>query len=191
MKEETEADQNKNKTQKRKKPAKASAPAKKKAKVEKKEEPKEEEEKKESTATETEGDSEEGWLSSALNCSWIHQNVGADEKPAKGLLDQSPEVTGPRVRKQVERLTVTAPVLESPARKNEIASGKGVKLGSSPKIVGQLSNVKHPDLVLMHRLFFKRPGSAHEIKKNIKEFSGFPFSKDEKEFESRKNLLEK
>lgn len=61
-----------------------------------------------------------------------------EEKPVKGLLERSPEVTGTRVRKQVERLNVTAPALESPARKNEIQPGKGVKLGTSPKIVAQL-----------------------------------------------------
>jgi protein DEK len=52
-------------------------------------------------------------------------------------------------------------------------------------------NIKQSELTLLHRLLFKRPGTAHEIKKNIKEFSGFPFAKEDKEFESRKHLLEK
>lgn len=46
-------------------------------------------------------------------------------------------------------------------------------------------------MTLLHRLLFKRPGTAHEIKKNIREFSGFPFDKTDKELESRKHMLEK
>ena len=57
-----------------------------------------------------------------------------------GLLDRSLEVTGTRVRKQVDRLNINSPtVLESPVRrKNELLPGKGVKLGTSPKILAQL-----------------------------------------------------
>ena len=50
---------------------------------------------------------------------------------------------------------------------------------------------KQSDLTLLHRLLYKRVGKAHEIKKNIREFSGFAFTKEDKEFESRKHTLEK
>ena len=46
-------------------------------------------------------------------------------------------------------------------------------------------------MTLLHRLLFKRPGTAHEIKKNIREFSGFSFIKTDKEFDSRKHTLAK
>lgn len=63
-----------------------------------------------------------------------------DEKAPPGLLDRSPEVTGTRVRKQVERLAMNSPaVAESPdRRKNEMLPGKGNKLGTSPRILAQL-----------------------------------------------------
>lgn len=56
------------------------------------------------------------------------------------LLDRSPEVTGTRIRKQVERLNVNSPATaETPdRRKNELLPGKGLKLGASPKILAQL-----------------------------------------------------
>ena len=55
-------------------------------------------------------------------------------------MDQLPEVTGTRIRKQVQRLSVNSPkVTESPSRKkNEFLPGRGMKLGTSPKIVAQL-----------------------------------------------------
>lgn len=57
-----------------------------------------------------------------------------------GLLDRSPEVTGTRIRKQVDRLNVNSPAsIETPERrKNEILPGNGVKLGTSPKILAKL-----------------------------------------------------
>lgn len=64
----------------------------------------------------------------------------ADEEIPLGLLDRSPEVTGTRIRKQVERLNVNSPsnVESADRRKNELLPGKGVKLGTSPKILAQL-----------------------------------------------------
>jgi hypothetical protein len=54
-----------------------------------------------------------------------------------------------------------------------------------------LQSGKHSELTLLHRLLYKRVGKAHEIKRNIREFSGFPFTKEDKEFESRKHTREK
>ena len=49
-------------------------------------------------------------------------------------------MTGTRIRKQVERLTMNSPaVAESPdRRKNELLPGRGNKLGTSPRIMAQL-----------------------------------------------------
>ncbi len=57
-----------------------------------------------------------------------------------GLLDRSPEMTGTRIRKQVERLTINSPAAsENPdRRKYEQIPGKGVKLGTSSRIASQL-----------------------------------------------------
>lgn len=63
-----------------------------------------------------------------------------DEEMPLGLLDRSPEMTGTRIRKQVERLTINSPAAsEKPDRKKyEQIPGKGVKLGTSPRIASQL-----------------------------------------------------
>ncbi|KAK4045294.1 protein DEK isoform X2 [Daphnia magna] len=160
--EENDVIESKNKGQKRKRPSAKAAPSKKKSKTE------------ETPLSGKEDESE------------------SEDAPV-GLLDRSPEVTGTRVRKQVERLNINSPAAtESPdRRKNEHLPGKGKKLGTSPKILAQLQSVKHSDMTLLHRLLFKRPGTAHEIKKNIREFSGYPFNKEDKDFESRKHMLEK
>ncbi|XP_059351034.1 protein DEK-like isoform X2 [Daphnia carinata] len=160
--EENDVIESKSKGQKRKRPFPKATPSKKKSKTE------------ETPPSDKEDESE------------------SEDAPV-GLLDRSPEVTGTRVRKQVERLNINSSAsTESPdRRKNELMPGKGIKLGTSPKILAQLQSVKQSDMVLLHRLLFKRPGTAHEIKKNIREFSGYPFNKEDKEFESRKHMLEK
>jgi hypothetical protein len=63
-----------------------------------------------------------------------------DEEMPLGLLDRSPEMTGTRTRKQVERLTINTPAAsEKPdCKKYEQIPGKGVKLGTSPRIASQL-----------------------------------------------------
>ena len=65
--------------------------------------------------------------------------IDEDDSPVP-LLDQSPQVSGTRIRKQVDRLSVNTPVrVETPGRrKNEIVPGRGIKLGASSKIVAQL-----------------------------------------------------
>lgn len=70
--------------------------------------------------------------------------VDEDGSPVP-LLDQSPEITGTRIRKQVQRLSVNPPaVVESPGRrKNEFLPGRGMKLATSPKIVSQLQVLIH------------------------------------------------
>ena len=73
-----------------------------------------------------------------------------EEAPAPGLLDRSPEMTGTRIRKKVERLTMNSPAgVESPnRRKNEMLPGKGEKLGTSPRILAQLQvQYIHPHIL--------------------------------------------
>lgn len=76
--------------------------------------------------------------------------ITEEEAPAPGLLDRSPEMTGTRIRKKVERLTMNSPAgVESPnRRKNEMLPGKGEKLGTSPRILAQLQvqHIDHSDI---------------------------------------------
>lgn len=125
-------EENKIKGQKRKRPIPKATPSKKKVKSE---EPPVSDNK---DTTET----EEGNLNTSLHYKLIFMLADKflDEEMPVGLLDRSLEVTGTRVRKQVDRLNINSPtVLESPVRrKNELLPGKGVKLGTSPKILAQL-----------------------------------------------------
>lgn len=55
----------------------------------------------------------------------------------------------------------------------------------------QINIAKPADLKPLHRVLFLRAGANAEIKKNIKQFSGFTHSKDSKEHEKRVASLNK
>jgi hypothetical protein len=65
--------------------------------------------------------------------------VNTEDSGVVPLLDQPIEMTGTRVRKQVQRLNITTVSgLESPdRRKAENLPGRGIKLGNSPRILAQ------------------------------------------------------
>ncbi|CAG8483375.1 11612_t:CDS:2 [Paraglomus brasilianum] len=67
-------------------------------------------------------------------------------------------------------------------RKVEIEQGDGTPLGQIPKISGRIDRLKSSDklLVLLHKLLFRRAGARAEVKRHIRQFSGF-VSRDEKE----------
>ncbi|XP_013788278.1 protein DEK-like [Limulus polyphemus] len=106
-----------------------------------------------------------------------------------GLFDQPLEISGSRERKKVQRLELAFAIPSK--EKPEIPEGKGQKLGDCPRIEFQLQKQKADDLKLLHKFLFNRPGSVSEIKKNIRKFNGFPFTKDSPEFERKKAKLEK
>lgn len=55
----------------------------------------------------------------------------------------------------------------------------------------QLNITKAVDLKPLHKVLFLRAGTNNEIKKNIKQFSGFTYGKDAKEHEKRVAALNK
>ncbi|KAF8791408.1 Protein DEK like protein [Argiope bruennichi] len=105
-----------------------------------------------------------------------------------GLLDRPVEVTGCRARKQVERLEVS---FNAPKEKQEFQEGKGQKLGDCPRIEHQIQKTAIEDLKPLHRILYGRVGSASQIKKSIRKFSGFPFGKNSPEFDRKKASAEK
>jgi len=53
------------------------------------------------------------------------------------------------------------------------------------------SSVTAKDCSGLHKILFGRPGTAHEIKKNIRSFSGFPFDADSEEFQKKAASMKK
>ncbi|GFY48938.1 protein DEK [Trichonephila inaurata madagascariensis] len=111
-----------------------------------------------------------------------------DDDEEMGLLDRPVEVTGCRARKQVERLEYS---FNTPKEKQEIQEGIGQKLGDCPRIEHQIQKTSIEDLKPLHRILFGRVGSAPQIKRNIRKFSGFPFEKKSTEFDRKKATVEK
>ncbi|GFR05318.1 protein DEK [Trichonephila clavata] len=111
-----------------------------------------------------------------------------DDDEEMGLLDRPVEVTGCRARKQVERLEYS---FNTPKEKQEIQEGIGQKLGDCPRIEHQIQKTSIEDLKPLHRILFGRVGSAPQIKRNIRKFSGFPFEKKSTEFDRKKTTVEK
>ncbi|KAK3767805.1 hypothetical protein RRG08_053949 [Elysia crispata] len=108
-----------------------------------------------------------------------------------GLLEQPLEVEGKRQKRKVERLSAT--MMRSPTERPqiEIGEGRGTKLGDIPYVTHYLTVTKAADLKSLHKLLFMRAGTIHEIKKNIKKFSGTTEAKDSKEREKRLAVAQK
>jgi len=113
------------------------------------------------------------------------EELDDDKKP---LLDQPLEVTGARERKRVERLDLSFKVGD---KKLDIVEGSGQKLGECPRIEYKINKVKGEELKTLHRVLFGRVGAALTAKKNIRQFSGFTFSKNSTEFEKKRAIVEK
>ncbi|XP_076441371.1 protein DEK-like [Babylonia areolata] len=115
-----------------------------------------------------------------------------DEEPPLGLLERPVELTsGKREKKKVERLEVTINLPNAERKKVDIPEGKGTKLGECPRIEFKLNQTKAIDLKPLHRLLYNRAGSNMEVKRNIRQFNGFTFTKGDKEYEKRVTSLNK
>lgn len=113
----------------------------------------------------------------------------SDDEPQVGLLEKPLvlEEGKKRERKKVERMSFqTTPATSSVL---EIKEGKGRSLGDIPFIEFKVSRTKAEDLKPLHRVLFRRTGQNTEVKKNIRQFSGFPFSTSDKEYEKRVEML--
>ncbi|GJQ65992.1 putative DNA binding protein [Trypoxylus dichotomus] len=114
-----------------------------------------------------------------------------DDKKSVPLLDQPLEISGTRERKKVQRFNDNLPRDSKEPTKLEIPTGRGVALGDIPRIDASISRFKNDDLKLLHRLLFKTPGKTTMIKKNIKRFNGFDFTKDSEEYGKKLSGVQK
>uniref|UniRef100_UPI00358F465D protein DEK-like n=1 Tax=Myxine glutinosa TaxID=7769 RepID=UPI00358F465D len=114
-------------------------------------------------------------------------NEDEEELPL-GLLEKEPVVEGKREKRKVERLSMPAPQRPD---STQMAAGKGMKLGDIERVRYFSDRMKAEELKALHRILFNRMGQTYEVKKNIRQFSGFPFSKSDKLFKKKEESLKK
>lgn len=96
---------------------------------------------------------------------------------------------GKREKKKVERLTMQVSSFQK--EPFTIEQGKGQKLCEIERIHFFLSKKKTDELRNLHKLLYNRPGTASSLKKNVGQFSGFPFEKGSTQYKKKEEMLKK
>ncbi|XP_015349666.2 protein DEK, partial [Marmota marmota marmota] len=109
--------------------------------------------------------------------------------PLAALTEKSLIVEGKREKKKVERLTMQVSSLQR--EPFTIAQGKGQKLCEIERIHFFLSKKKTDELRNLHKLLYNRPGTVSSLKKNVGQFSGFPFEKGSIQYKKKEEMLKK
>ncbi|XP_026555321.1 protein DEK isoform X2 [Pseudonaja textilis] len=107
-----------------------------------------------------------------------------EEEKEKSLI-----VEGKREKKKVERLTMQVSSLQK--EPFTITPGKGQKLCEIERIQYFLSKKKTDELRNLHKLLYNRPGTVTSLKKNVGQFSGFPFEKGSDQYKKKEEMLKK
>ncbi|XP_059119008.1 protein DEK isoform X1 [Peromyscus eremicus] len=107
-----------------------------------------------------------------------------EEEKEKSLI-----VEGKREKKKVERLTMQVSSLQR--EPFTIEQGKGQKLCEIERIHFFLSKKKTDELRNLHKLLYNRPGTVSSLKKNVGQFSGFPFEKGSTQYKKKEEMLKK
>ncbi|NXN40619.1 DEK protein, partial [Rhinoptilus africanus] len=98
-------------------------------------------------------------------------------------------VEGKREKKKVDRLTMQVSSLQK--EPFTITPGKGQKLCEIERIQFFLSKKKTDELRNLHKLLYNRPGTVASLKKNVGQFSGFPFEKGSDQYKKKEEMLKK
>ncbi|XP_042889574.1 protein DEK-like [Penaeus japonicus] len=107
------------------------------------------------------------------------------KEDVRPLYDQPLEMSGKRDRKKVERF------VQETKKEEPEASGKGAALGDIPYINAMIMKMQVDDLKVLHRVAYSRPGSGNEVKKNLRKFNGFPFTKEDKKYNLKLSNVER
>ncbi|KAL1787853.1 DEK isoform X1, partial [Sigmodon hispidus] len=107
-----------------------------------------------------------------------------EEEKEKSLI-----VEGKREKKKVERLTMQVSSLQK--EPFTIEQGKGQKLCEIERIHFFLSKKKTDELRNLHKLLYNRPGTVSSLKKNVDQFSGFPFEKGSTQYKKKEEMPKK
>ncbi|XP_030839441.1 protein DEK [Strongylocentrotus purpuratus] len=120
------------------------------------------------------------------------EESSSDEELPLGSVEAPVQImTGKRDRKKVERL-VMKETPKTPEKKFVVPVGKGVQIGDIPIVAHFLEKTKSQDLKPLHKfLFGKMVRDPRENKRNIRQFSGFEFSKEDPDYTKREALLVK
>jgi len=116
---------------------------------------------------------------------------GESSEEELGLLEKPIEIlTSKRVRKSVD--AYVEKVKETKEEDFDYSKGGGLKLGDIPFIKHNIDRADTEDLTVLHRMMYRRVGRANFVKKNIREFCGWPFDEESKEFKSiRSNVIDR
>ncbi|XP_008107012.2 protein DEK isoform X3 [Anolis carolinensis] len=107
-----------------------------------------------------------------------------EEEKEKSLI-----VEGKREKKKVDRLTMQVSSLQK--EPFTVTPGKGQKLCEIERIHYFLSKKKTDELRNLHKLLYNRPGTVASLKKNVGQFSGFPFEKGSDLYKKKEEMLKK
>ncbi|KAG5857049.1 protein DEK [Anguilla anguilla] len=97
-------------------------------------------------------------------------------------------IEGKRLKKTVQRLDSS---VAKPKERVKIEQGRGDKLGDIIRVAYFIGKMKVEDLKPLHKVIFDRPGAASTVKKNIRQFSGFPFEADSQPYLKKKERMKK
>ncbi|CAL8354414.1 unnamed protein product [Arctogadus glacialis] len=109
-----------------------------------------------------------------------------DEPADTPTPDLSSEVTGKRTKKTVARLEIQ---MFKPKEKLKVEDGGGDKLGDIPRTNHMIGKLKPGDLKPLHSIMFDRPGKTASMRKNMRQFNGFPFEVNSKQFTKKRDKL--
>ncbi|XP_042319800.1 protein DEK isoform X2 [Sceloporus undulatus] len=112
-----------------------------------------------------------------------------EEEEGKEEKEKSLIVEGKREKKKVERLTMQVSSMQK--EPFTITPGKGQKLCEIERIQYFLSKKKTDELRNLHKLLYNRPGTVASLKKNVGQFSGFPFEKGSDQYKKKEEMLKK
>ncbi|XP_060630869.2 protein DEK isoform X1 [Anolis sagrei] len=114
----------------------------------------------------------------------VGESEEEEEEKEKSLI-----VEGKREKKKVDRLTMQVSSLQK--EPFTITPGKGQKLCEIERIQYFLSKKKTDELRNLHKLLYNRPGTVASLKKNVGQFSGFPFEKGSDQYKKKEEMLKK
>uniref|UniRef100_A0A2P2LBG3 Protein DEK isoform X1 n=1 Tax=Rhizophora mucronata TaxID=61149 RepID=A0A2P2LBG3_RHIMU len=109
------------------------------------------------------------------------EKPGEEESEKKEKESVTPASERPtRERKIVERYSAPEPGRSSAAKPLSIEKGSGTQLKDIPNVAFKLSKRKLDDnLQMLHTILFGKKAKAHNLKKNIGQFSGYVWAENE------------
>uniref|UniRef100_A0A0D9R8P8 Protein DEK n=1 Tax=Chlorocebus sabaeus TaxID=60711 RepID=A0A0D9R8P8_CHLSB len=110
-----------------------------------------------------------------------------DEDDNQEEEEKSLIVEGKREKKKVERLTMQVSSLQ----RAPFIIAQGQKLCEIERIHFFLCKKKTDEVRNLHKLLYNRPGTVSSLKKNVGQFSGFPFEKGSVQYKNKEEMLKK